>query len=154
MEIYLKSLKDTQKLAKNLAQEIKKGDFSAVALYGDLGAGKTTFVQFLAKALGVKEKVLSPTFVIMKTFVLPKRDANTRMHANDTNKFKFLVHIDTYRLKSAKDLLSLGLKDILKDPENILIIEWPEKIAKYLPKNTKKIYFKVKNAKERIVTIK
>ena len=145
MEVVLKSIKDTQKLAKNIIHDlIPKGNPLVIALYGDLGAGKTTFAQFLAKALGVKEKVLSPTFVIMKTFVLPKKNGQ----------FKFLTHIDTYRLKSAKDLVALGLKDILKDPENILIIEWPEKIAKYLPKNTKKIYFKVKNAKERIVTIK
>ena len=98
-----------------------------MALYGNLGSGKTTFTQFLAKALGVKEKILSPTFVIMKTY---KRDTNTRIHANDTNRIRNLVHIDTYRLNSAKDLTSLGLKDLLKDKENILVIEWPEKSRK------------------------
>ena len=155
MEIVLKSLKDTQKLARVLAEEmILKDGPSVVALYGDLGAGKTTFVQFLAKALGIKEKILSPTFVLIKTFEI--RDANPRMHANDTNRHtnkKFLVHIDTYRLKSAKDLLVLGLLDILKDKENITIIEWPEKIERYLPKNTKRIYFKTTGATKRKITI-
>ena len=145
MEVVLKSLKDTQKLAVKLAKEILlKGGPSVAALYGDLGSGKTTFVQFLAQALGIKEKVLSPTFVILKTFVLPKK----------IGQFKFLTHVDSYRLKSAKDLLDLGLKDLLADKENITVIEWPEKIEKYLPKNTIKMYFKLKNAKERIAIIK
>ncbi|MEK7077687.1 MAG: tRNA (adenosine(37)-N6)-threonylcarbamoyltransferase complex ATPase subunit type 1 TsaE, partial [Patescibacteria group bacterium] len=68
--------------------------------------------------------------------------------------FKFLTHLDTYRLKSAKDLLGLGLKDLLKDKENIVVIEWPEKIEKYLPKNTVKVYFETVGPKERKVFIK
>lgn len=144
MEMVLKSLKDTQKLAQKLAKEILlKGSPSVMAFYGDLGAGKTTFVQFFARALGVKEKILSPTFLIVKVFELTK-----------VKNFKTLTHIDTYRLKSAKDLLALGLKEILKNKENITVIEWPEKIEKYLPKGAVKIYFKIKNAKERIATIK
>jgi len=145
MEVILKNLKDTQKLAQKVTKEIvTKGYPSVVALYGDLGAGKTTFVQFLAKALGIKEKILSPTFVIIKTYVLP---AQARL------RHKSLTHIDTYRLKSAKDLLALGLKDILKDQENITIIEWPEKIEKYLPKNNKKIYFETVGVTQRKITI-
>lgn len=145
MEMVLKSLQDTQKLAVRIAKEATRKDGpSIIALYGDLGAGKTTFVQFLAKALGIKEKVLSPTFVIVKTFVLPKPIGG----------FKFLTHIDTYRLKSAKELLGLGLRDILKDKENITVIEWPGKIASYLPKNTVRIYFEVTGPKERKATIK
>lgn len=137
----LKNLKDTQKLALKLSKEItRKGGPSTVALYGDLGAGKTTFAQFLAKALGVKEKVLSPTFVIMKNF--------------DMANGKHLIHIDTYRLKSVRDLLGLGLKNLLKDKKNILVIEWPEKVEKLLPKNTVRIYFSVINKKERKVVIK
>ncbi len=144
MEIVLKSLKDTEKLAKKITKDLAKNSGSVLALYGNLGSGKTTFTQFLAKALGVKEKILSPTFVIMKTFSLSK----------PVGSFKFLTHIDTYRLNSAKDLTSLGLKDLLKDKENILVIEWPEKIEKLLPKNTVRIYFSVLNEKERKVVIK
>jgi len=148
MELVVKNLKDTQKLAQKVAKEIvTKGYPSVIALYGDLGAGKTTFVQFLAKALGIKERILSPTFTIIKMFYLPR---GRRMVSG----FSVLIHIDTYRLKSAKDLLALGLKDIIKDKENIVVIEWPEKIEKYLPKNTKKIYFKTIGITTRKITIK
>lgn len=146
MEALLKNLEDTQKLAVKITKAVtRKGSPSIIALYGDLGAGKTTFVQFLAKALGIKEKILSPTFVIIKIYVLPTQ---ARLG------YKFLTHMDAYRLKSAKDLLSLGLKDLLKDKENIVVIEWPEKVERYLPKNTRRIYFEAVGPKERKVSIK
>ena len=156
METASKSLNDTKKIANDLAREIiLKGGPSVIALYGDLGSGKTAFTQFFAKALGVREKVLSPTFVIIKTFSL---DARTYADLTRTNadkfKYKKLVHIDAYRLKSAKDLLDLGFKDIIKDKGNIVLIEWPEKIERYLPKNAKKIYFEVISKDERKITIK
>ena len=145
MELVLKNLRDTEKLARRITKEIsRKGGPSVVALYGNLGSGKTTFAQFLAKALGVKEKILSPTFVIMKTFTITKGNPL----------YKTMTHVDTYRLNSAKDLIALGLNDLLKDKENILIIEWPEKIEKYLPKSTLRLYFKVMGEKERKVIIK
>ncbi|MDP3764742.1 MAG: tRNA (adenosine(37)-N6)-threonylcarbamoyltransferase complex ATPase subunit type 1 TsaE [bacterium] len=154
-ECTLLGLKDTQKLAVKLSKEIyRKGGPSIVALYGDLGSGKTTFTQFLAKALGVKEKILSPTFVIIKTFSLNSWIYVDQARMGADIKYKRLVHIDTYRLKSAKDLIALGLKDLLKDKENIVVIEWPEKIEKLLPKNTVRIYFSVVSEKERKVTIK
>ncbi|MFY9493005.1 MAG: tRNA (adenosine(37)-N6)-threonylcarbamoyltransferase complex ATPase subunit type 1 TsaE [Minisyncoccia bacterium] len=141
MELTLKNLEDTKKLAKKLLKTAP----SVIALYGDLGAGKTTLVQFLARALGVKEKVLSPTFVIIKIYVLP---------AQAWLGYSFLTHIDAYRLKSAEELLGLGLRDILKDKENIVVVEWPEKIEKYLPKHTVKVYFETVGPKERKVLIK
>ncbi|MBI2466032.1 MAG: tRNA (adenosine(37)-N6)-threonylcarbamoyltransferase complex ATPase subunit type 1 TsaE [Candidatus Sungbacteria bacterium] len=137
----LKSLKDTQKLARDLAVEITtKGNPSVIALYGELGSGKTTFVQFLAKALKIKEKILSPTFVIIKNFACGDG--------------RCLVHIDAYRLKSAKDLLALGLQDILRNKENIVVIEWPEKVEKYLPKDTIRVFLEVSGKNERKVIIK
>lgn len=126
----MKNLKDTEKLARQISKEVcRKDGPSVVALYGDLGSGKTTFVQFLAKALGIKEKILSPTFVIIKNFTFGDG--------------RCLIHIDAYRLKSAQDLLALGLKAILRNKENVVVIEWPEKIEKYLPSNTSRICFKV-----------
>ena len=146
MEIVLGSLKDTQKLAVKIAKEVaRKGGPAVLALYGDLGAGKTTFVQFLARALGVKDKVLSPTFVIIKIYVLPTQ---ARLG------YSFLTHIDAYRLKSAEELLGLGLRDILKDKENIVVVEWPEKMERYLPKNAVRIYFEVAGPKARKVIFK
>jgi len=154
MEAISKNTKDTKKLAKKLAQTwpkafgrsilslTEKGPL-VVALHGDLGSGKTTFLQFFARSLGVKEKVLSPSFLIMKTFKLPKK----------VRCFKFLVHIDTYRIKKAKELLDLGLKNILNDKETIVAVEWPEKVSKYLPLNTRHIYFETISDKERKIRI-
>lgn len=135
MEIVSKSLKDTQKIAAEIVKKaIKKSGPLVISLYGDLGSGKTTFAQFFAKSLGIKEKILSPTFVIVKIFKI-----------GGMNKFKRFVHVDTYRLKSAKDLIDLGFKEMLKDAESIILIEWPEKIEKLLPKNAVKIHFETIN---------
>ncbi len=152
----MKNLKDTQKLAQDLAKKwSKKPGPLVIALYGNLGAGKTTFVQFLARALGVREKVLSPTFLIIKRFALDARiRADGKLINADKPRFKFLYHIDCYRLRSAKELLKLGLKDILRDKENIVVIEWPEKVSRYLPAHAKRIYFEVVGDKERKVVVK
>jgi len=94
------------------------------ALTGDLGSGKTTFVQGFLRGLGVKKRTTSPTFIIFRRFAL-----SHLLFAN-------LYHADAYRLKKAKDLSALGFKGILDDPKNIVLIEWAEKIKKILPKNT------------------
>jgi tRNA threonylcarbamoyladenosine biosynthesis protein TsaE len=126
------SAKQTQKLGEKLALRLRSGQAKEIknrksavvfGLQGDLGSGKTTFLQGFAKGLGVKEKILSPTFVIMK-------------------RFGHFYHIDCYRIKSAKDIFELGWKEIIKNPENIVAIEWPERIKKVLPKNIIKIDFK------------
>lgn len=127
-----KSPKETKSIAEKLARKLKSG--AVLALIGDLGGGKTTFAQGFAKGLGIKEKILSPTFVIMK-------------------KFNNFYHIDCYRLKNERDLLDLGFKDILKDKKNVVLIEWPERIKKILPKRTIKVSFKFLNDKEREIEI-
>lgn len=125
-KVITKSQKETQEFAQNLAKKIAKNGLKksamVLALHGDLGAGKTTFTQGFAKGLGVREKMLSPTFVIMKKFKIP------------TSGFKFLYHIDCYRLHNEKDMLHLDFTQILENPENIVVVEWPEKIQKILPK--------------------
>ena len=125
--------KQTQKLGKDLAKEILKMSPQkraiVLSLQGNLGGGKTTFLQGLAKGFGIKEKVLSPTFVIQKRFSLKGL------------KFKNLYHIDCYRLNSPKDIVELGFKDNLANPLNIIAVEWPEKIKKVLPRETIKISF-------------
>jgi tRNA threonylcarbamoyladenosine biosynthesis protein TsaE len=121
-----KSFKETQKLGEKFAQEILLGRTSqktavVLGLSGNLGGGKTTFLQGFAKGLRVEEKITSPTFVILKHF------------GN-------FYHIDCYRLKNEKDILELDFKNIISDPKNIVAIEWPERIKKALPK--KIIYIK------------
>ena len=133
MEIVTKSAEETKKIAANLAEETKEQPLLKyafiIALEGNLGSGKTTFIQGLAKGLKIKENVLSPTFLILKEFPILFK------------KYKSFYHIDAYRLKHPKELLELGFNDLIKDPENIIVIEWADKIKKILPKYILKIKF-------------
>ncbi|SRR3989344_810784 len=134
---------DTHRLAEKIAESIKRGlpagrQSKIIALYGNLGSGKTTFVQGLAKALGIRQRIISPTFVII------------RPHKLKTN--KTFYHIDLYRLGKA-DPNNLGLKEIFLEKDAIVAIEWAEKIEKLLPKDTLKIKFKTLSENEREVTI-
>lgn len=117
-----KTAQETRNYGKKLAEKIKNG--GVVCLYGNLGAGKTTLVQGIAKGLGIKQKITSPTFVIM------------RQYSN-------LYHLDLYRLNSFEEIKILGVEEIWQNKNNILIIEWPEKIEKILPKNRLVIYLKL-----------
>lgn len=141
-----KSNKETQRLGENFAKEILKNGLQKTAvvlgLRGNLGGGKTTFLQGFAKGLGIKQKVLSPTFVIQKRFKLSNKY------------FKNFFHIDSYRLNNYEDILELNFKDIILNPENIVAIEWPEKIKKVLPKNTIFIEFKFVDENNREINFK
>lgn len=97
------------------------GAATVVTLSGDLGAGKTTFTQGIARALGVEEHVTSPTFVLEKVYELTDQ------------KWKRLIHIDAYRLVSEHELEVLGWHDMAADPGNLIIIEWPEMVAELIP---------------------
>ena len=99
-----------------------------IELIGDVGAGKTTFVRGLAKGLGIKEPVSSPSFVISKTYALPLNHGS-------------LIHYDFYRLNDP-GIMSNDLQENLKDPNNIIVIEWGESIADILPKNRIKLHIK------------
>ena len=125
-----KSLKDTNNIAKEIIKKLDTDNNKAkiIGLYGNLGAGKTAFAQELARELGIKEKVVSPTFVIMKRFVIPK------------SKFKNMIHIDAYRLEKGAELEKLGWADIISDPENLVLIEWPEQVHEVMPKEHPKIH--------------
>lgn len=115
---------------------------SVLALHGDLGAGKTTFVQAVAGALGVEETVISPTFVIMKKY----QTADER--------FKNVVHIDTYRIEESKEIDVLGLSAELAQPGNLICIEWPERMADRLPIETVHLYFDLGKAGARTLVKK
>lgn len=121
------SAKETQEIAQKLARKFANG--AVLALTGDLGSGKTTFTQGLARGLGIKEKVISPTFILMRQYLLPK------------NPKARLFHIDLYRFENVRDMESLGLSEIFANPKNVVLIEWAEKLGKLLPKNTVKIEF-------------
>lgn len=138
-EIYLKNKAETKKLARILVQEIKKKPLKTkgaliIGLEGELGSGKTTFIQFFAKELGIRNKITSPTFVLMK-------------------RYKNFYHIDCYRIKNYKDILALDFKEIISDTQNIILIEWAEKIKKILPKKTIWLKLKIVSNKERRIII-
>jgi tRNA threonylcarbamoyladenosine biosynthesis protein TsaE len=145
MEFITKTPFQTKKLGKILANEILKSNFKdsiILALKGDLGGGKTTFLQGFAKGLGIKERILSPTFIILKKFQIPN------------SKFQYFYHFDCYRIKKSKEILRLGFKKIVSNPENIVAIEWADKIRKILPKNSLKINFKLLNKNTRKIKLK
>ncbi len=138
-KIYLtNSSIQTQKLAKVLAKEIlkspKRKKAVVLALVGNLGSGKTTFIQGFAKGLGIKEKINSPTFVIMKRFVN-------------------FYHFDCYRTGSSKEILDLGFKKIIADPKNIVAVEWADQIKKIMPKDCLRLKFKFIDQKTREINI-
>ncbi len=127
---------ETKKIAAGFAKETNSHIF---ALTGDLGAGKTIFVQGFAKGLGITEKIISPTFVLIRQHQIPQSK-------------KILYHIDLYRLDDATDLKQLGLGEILSDPDSIVLIEWAEKL-KELPKGTIKISIQKKDQNKREILI-
>lgn len=126
MKYKVTSLAETKKLAEKFAKTLNKGD--VVLLSGDLGAGKTTFTQFVFRALGVKDVVNSPTFAILKSY-----------------KGKFnLNHFDTYRI-SVEEAIEAGFDEVLNDEESINFVEWAERVEPLLPNKVIKINIKFIN---------
>ncbi|MEA2088724.1 MAG: tRNA (adenosine(37)-N6)-threonylcarbamoyltransferase complex ATPase subunit type 1 TsaE [Patescibacteria group bacterium] len=141
-----KSEKQTLFFAKNFAKKLKGGD--VISLIGNLGSGKTVFTKGVAKALNIKERVSSPTFNIIKIYNIP-RTTGKKINA------KYLYHIDAYRLKNSKDLINLGIDEMLSSKKTITIIEWADKVKNILPKNNISIQFQTTNNKnERIIIIR
>lgn len=146
LEIATTSAKETQKIARMLAEELlrapRRRGARVVALKGDLGVGKTTFAQGFAAALGVKENVLSPTFVLMKIYGLrPRIKGKSKKIKNKKKEFRHLIHIDCYRIQSPKDMSHLGLRDLFKDKDALILIEWADRIKKILPADTIRLKF-------------
>ncbi|MFH1769822.1 MAG: tRNA (adenosine(37)-N6)-threonylcarbamoyltransferase complex ATPase subunit type 1 TsaE [Parcubacteria group bacterium] len=132
-------LKQVDQLVKEIALQILKDDSTAsrtkaqiIRLQGDLGTGKTTFAKAFAKALGIQNHITSPTFVIVKQYNVPQRGERDKQKSG----FKQLIHIDAYRMDTKEDIETLNIEEFLNDPSNIVLIEWPEKLGKLIPKNS------------------
>lgn len=153
-EIFItKSSEETQKIAQELAKDLK-GD-EVLAFFGNLGAGKTTFIQGLAKNLGVKERIISPTFIIIREHNVRINDKQS-LRSGDLkglriNKF---YHVDLYRVQKLSELKELELGEILNSKGRIVAIEWAEKIKGLLPEKRIEIYFENISENERKITIK
>ena len=146
------SLEESRNFAQDLAEEILAdkcvGNGALVlALTGDLGSGKTIFAQSFAEALSVKEKIKSPTFIIFRKSKIGDKEWKNKGLEN-------FYHFDVYRINNEKEILNLGWEEIIKNPANIVLVEWADKIEKILPKNSVRIMFKhLSNDKREITTL-
>lgn len=127
MRIISKSEKETFTFGQELATTLKGGEI--LALFGDLGSGKTTFTKGLALGLGIKKTITSPTFNIMKVYPVDKVG------------IKKLIHIDAYRLSNDLDVESIGLPEMIGDKDYLIIIEWPQNIWSSISGRARKIEF-------------
>ena len=107
----------------------QKNRATVVWLRGNLGAGKTTFVQAIAKEYGITETLQSPTYVLMKSYPVQ----GERTEFGQKRRFTKLVHIDAYRLENAEEFAALRPEEFLREPGTLVFIEWPERVAAALP---------------------
>ncbi len=150
------SFEETQKVGEDFVstylqgEALRKKQALILALHGDLGCGKTTFVQGLAKGLGIKRRIISPTFIIVRKYNFRNYSSSKAQRsrevikANSSRKARTInfYHIDLYRIENQKDIKMLGIEEIMSDPKNIVVIEWAEKIKDLLPKERIVIHFK------------
>ena len=130
------SSEETKKLGEDFAYKLQQGTF--LAFYGDLGSGKTTFIQGLARGLGIKKRIISPTFIIL------------RHYKGDKGNF---YHVDLYRTASKHDLLGIGLDQLIEQKDNIIALEWAEKMGELLPNKRVDIKCDYLNGNKRKITI-
>ncbi len=135
-EYRVDSLSGWEKLAHDLVRELHSGDI--ITLSGPLGAGKTTFVQALALALGAKRQPKSPTFSLVRTYTLK----------TPSSKLRALVHVDAYRIERAEDIVTLGLEELLEVPGTVMAIEWPENVVAWLRREKQAISITIKLQKD------
>lgn len=127
-----------------LAMLPSKSTARVVALRGDLGSGKTTFAAEFAKQLGITDIIQSPTYVLMKSYAFP----DTLNSFGRPRRHNRLIHIDAYRLESAKEFEALKPQEFLDDPKALVLIEWPERVDAALPKPDITINFSSTGAQE------
>ena len=152
----------TKKLGETLAKEILKTQPKKLAqilgLEGDLGGGKTTFLQGLARGLGIKQKILSPTFILMRKYQLTTNNKqlttkNRRLRVVSCKLKSYFYHIDCYRIKKPKEILDLGFREIISNPKNTVAIEWSDHVRKIIPEDSLIIKFELANKNKRKIVI-
>lgn len=134
-----KSARETLAFARKFAKTLKGGE--TIALVGNLGAGKTVFTKGLAAGLGIKEVVNSPTFVLMKIYMI--QDLRS--------KIQDLLHVDAYRINSEQELVDIGINDYLGQENVVTVIEWADRVKKILPKGATYIKLSGKDCKREII---
>lgn len=132
MEIIIQQLEALDQAALQLFAFA--GQRRKMAFYGEIGAGKTTFIQSICKQLGVREAVVSPTFALVNEYT----------YLGDSDEEQFLYHLDLYRLKNIQEALDIGIEDMLYN-EHFCFIEWPELIENLLPEDVVRIKIEALN---------
>jgi tRNA threonylcarbamoyladenosine biosynthesis protein TsaE len=137
------SEKETEKLGRNCASCLQGGEI--LALSGPLGSGKTAFTKGLARGLGIRERVKSPSFILRQDFKVKARAL----------KIRHFLHLDAYRLKTSEDFFSLGVKEWLGEKNVVGVVEWPQRVKGFLKKySVLKIRFRYgKRENERVIDI-
>ena len=130
-----KSAEETLQFGVRIAQEMKEG--GSLFLFGDLGSGKTTFTQGFAQGLGIKNRIQSPTFIVMREYVIPER--------NDG----LFYHVDLYRLETEREIEHAGVLSMIRDPKNVVVVEWAEKMKGLLPTVRRELHFRFVDEKTR-----
>lgn len=140
-----KGREDTERIAEEFLSTLGVDTgATVVGLSGDLGSGKTNFAQTLGRLLGVEGNMASPTFVLEKIYDLP------RGHRVST--WRKLIHIDAYRIEREEELLHLGWEEVIKNPENLVLIEWPERVSGIMPRHAYQISFQFIDEETREIT--
>ena len=129
--VTLTTLEELSALAQDTLTSLsKKNGATVLALHGDLGVGKTAFTKEVARLLGISGEITSPTFVIMKSYSIPAHFI-----------FKTLVHIDAYRIEEDDEMRVLGFESLLAHAENLIVIEWSERIKTLIPEDAYQLHF-------------
>lgn len=146
--IKTRSEAETRAVAARFGKTFKGGEI--VALYGDLGAGKTVWVKGMSEGLCIRERVLSPTFVLLQCHEIKRSGSK-----NKELGIRELCHVDAYRLKSAKELLDIGIEDYLGVKDIVIVIEWADGVEELLAgKKVIRVEFKFgEKEEERIIEI-
>ena len=138
------SAKATKRFGAEFGHTVLKSGIelpNVLCLWGELGSGKTTFTQGLAKGFGITSRLLSPTFIIVRRYDIPKTE-------------KVLYHLDLYRMQGNADIEGLGFTDMLTDPNAFVVIEWPELLENFLPEKRIDIRFGVLSSGDHEITIR
>lgn len=142
MEKGVRTLVELEAEAERFVRDLvpEAGRATLITLSGELGAGKTALTKAVAHALGVEEVVTSPTFVLEKIYLLSGKS------------FKRLIHIDAYRLEKGNDLAPLGFDELMKDSSNLILLEWPERVAEALQEPSVRISIIANSDGSRIIS--
>lgn len=155
MKKITKSDKETVKLGNEFAKKLKPGD--VIFLFGDLGFGKTTFTKGIAEGLGIKERIISPTFTIIREHKVKIQNSKGKNEIKKSTPTKSgsvimkMFHVDLYRVENEKQLKEIGISEIINNRSSIVIVEWPEKLPEKKPNWS--IYFEMNKDNTRTINI-